>query len=165
MHTLIQAYIVCRGSGQRRIWYKGAIILRGLFKSSANTKSYVEVRTLPQRGICGRTRAVMPLGLPQVAVFVWCGVRGNFLTIDNLIRRQKILVSWCSKCERNAETENHPRIHCLATWEVWTSVLSWFRVVWIFGWSFTTSSFLEREQKEENLGNDSSLFDVDCLAR
>lgn len=107
----------------------------------------------------------MPLGLPQVAVFVWCGVRGNFLTIDNLIRRQKILVSWCSRCERNAETENHPRIHCLATWEVWTSVLSWFRVVWIFGWSFTTSSFLEREQKEENLGNDSSLFDVDCSAR
>lgn len=43
----------------------------------------------------------------KVPFFVCCAAKDEILTIDNLIRRQMVMVNWCSMCLRDGESVAH----------------------------------------------------------
>jgi hypothetical protein len=70
----------------------------------------------------------------RVAFFVWTAALGKILTIDNLRKRQLIIMDWCCMCKLSGETGNHLLLHCLIAWELWTMVLSIFGTTWVMPW-------------------------------
>ena len=70
----------------------------------------------------------------RVAFFVWTAALGKILTIDNLRKRQLIIMDWCCMCKLSGETGNHLLLHCLIAWELWTMVLSIFSTTWVMPW-------------------------------
>ena len=70
----------------------------------------------------------------RVAFFVWTAALGKILTIDNLRKRQLIIMDWCCMCKSSGETGNHLLLHCLIAWELWTMVLSIFSTTWVMPW-------------------------------
>jgi hypothetical protein len=45
--------------------------------------------------------------LPRVAFFSWIVALGRLLTIDNLQKRNLILVDWCCMCKKGGENVDH----------------------------------------------------------
>ena len=68
---------------------------------------------------------------PRVAFFSWTAALERLLTIDNLRKRNLILVDWCCMCKRNGESVDHLLLHCPLAWELWSMVLGLFRVHWV----------------------------------
>ena len=68
---------------------------------------------------------------PRVAFFIWTASLGKILTMDNLQRRQIILVNWCCMCKNNGESVNHLLLHCPMPWELCAMVCSLFGVHWV----------------------------------
>ncbi|XP_028077120.1 uncharacterized protein LOC114279114 [Camellia sinensis] len=67
----------------------------------------------------------------KVAFFVWTAVSGRILTIDNLVRRNHILVNWCCMCCADVKIVGHLLIHCLVVSRLWVLVFSMFGVAWV----------------------------------
>jgi hypothetical protein len=59
---------------------------------------------------------------PRVAFFVWTAVLGKILTLDNLRKRQVIVMEWCCLCKTSGESIDHLFLHCV--------VVCVFSVVW-----------------------------------
>jgi hypothetical protein len=51
-------------------------------------------------------------GLLKVAFFAWLASHEKILTLDNLRKRQVIVVNRCCLCKRNGESVDHILIHC-----------------------------------------------------
>ena len=64
--------------------------------------------------------------------FAWEAVLGKISTVDLLIRRSLSMVNRCNLCKESEESTNHSLIHCGKIRELWTLLLSSFRVVWVF---------------------------------
>ena len=58
-------------------------------------------------------------------------VLGKILTIDNLRRRQVVVVDWCCMCKRNGESDDHILLHDPVAWKLWNMVCSLFGVHWV----------------------------------
>lgn len=52
--------------------------------------------------------------------------------IDNLIRKQRIIVNRCRVCKKDAVTVDHLLIHCPMTWELWSVLLMLVRTMCYF---------------------------------
>jgi hypothetical protein len=70
----------------------------------------------------------------RVAFFVWTAALGKILTIDNLRKRQLIILDWCCMCKSSGETVNHLLLHCPIAWELWNMVLIIFGTSWVMPW-------------------------------
>uniref|UniRef100_A0A2N9IMT1 Reverse transcriptase zinc-binding domain-containing protein n=1 Tax=Fagus sylvatica TaxID=28930 RepID=A0A2N9IMT1_FAGSY len=68
---------------------------------------------------------------PRVAFFVWTATLGRILTIDNLRRRNVMVLDWCCMCKKGAESVEHLLLHCPFAGEVWSMVFGLFGVVWV----------------------------------
>jgi exonuclease III len=68
---------------------------------------------------------------PRVAFFVWTVTLGRILTIDNLRRRNVMVLDWCCMCKKGAESVEHLLLHCPFVGEVWSMVFGLFGVVWV----------------------------------
>jgi hypothetical protein len=68
---------------------------------------------------------------PRVAFFSWTAALGRLLTIDNLRKRNLILVDWCCMCKKGGESVDFLLLHCPLAWELWSMVLGLFGVHWV----------------------------------
>jgi hypothetical protein len=48
---------------------------------------------------------------PRVAFFVWSAALGRILTLDNLKRRNIVLVNRCGMCKKEEESIDHLLLH------------------------------------------------------
>lgn len=60
----------------------------------------------------------------KVSCFVWLLAREAASTLDNLMKRGKILCSRCFMCKETAETVNHLFLHCKFTGMIWSIILN-----------------------------------------
>ena len=63
--------------------------------------------------------------------FVWTAALGNILTIDNLRKRQILILDWCCMCKRNGESVDHLLIHCPIAFDLWSMVFTLFGIHWV----------------------------------
>lgn len=72
---------------------------------------------------------------PRIAFFTWEVAKEKMLTLDNLMRRGRILVDRCFLCKCNAESCNHILLWCLFSFNLWSIVYSLFGVNWVIAGS------------------------------
>lgn len=77
---------------------------------------------LPVPQFIGRVK--VPL---KVAFFGWTTTIGKILALDNLRKRNVIVVDWCCMCKRSRESIDH-LLHCEVTRELWVSIFRLFGV-------------------------------------
>jgi hypothetical protein len=58
--------------------------------------------------------------------FVWSASLGKILTLDNLRRRQVIMVNRCCLCKLEGESVDHLLLHCEVAHTLWNTILSRF---------------------------------------
>lgn len=63
---------------------------------------------------------------PRVLVSTWLALHGRILTVDNLCRRNRILVNACPMCLVDEETVGHLLLGSQVAGVLWNSVLSLF---------------------------------------
>jgi hypothetical protein len=66
----------------------------------------------------------------KVNFFIWTPSLGKVLTIDNLRKRQLVLLDWCCMCKEDGESIDHLFLHCNAANELWQLVFSMFGIWW-----------------------------------
>ena len=64
----------------------------------------------------------------RVTFFLWTATSVGILTIDNLVKKNLLLVNWCSLCQCEEETVDHLLIHCKYAHTLWSEVLRLFGV-------------------------------------
>ena len=62
---------------------------------------------------------------------MWTAASGNILTIDNLRKRQILILDWCCMCKRNGESVDHLLIHCPIAFDLWSMVFTLFGIHWV----------------------------------
>lgn len=67
----------------------------------------------------------------KVAFFGWSTAQGKILTLDNLRKRQVIVVNRCCLCKRDGESVDHLLIHCDIAQALWTAIFSRFGLSWV----------------------------------
>jgi hypothetical protein len=103
-------------------------------RKSFEVKSYYQVLSHPSSNV----RASFPWkGIwkvkapPRVAFFVWTAILGKILTLDNLRKRNIIVMEWCCLCKTSGESIDHLFIHCEVASELWTVFFQLFGVAWV----------------------------------
>jgi hypothetical protein len=69
--------------------------------------------------------------LPRVAFFVLTAVLGKILTMNNLRKKNMIVMEWCCMCKKSGESIDHLPLHCEVAIEVWNMVCQLFGVTWV----------------------------------
>jgi len=76
-------------------------------------------------------KTIWKLKMPtKVSFFLWTAALGWILTIDNLRRRQVVVVDLYCMCKRGEETIDHLIMHCSIARELWNLVFPLFGVQW-----------------------------------
>ena len=98
---------------------------------------------------------------------MWIVVRGQILTLDNLMLRGRILVNRCCMCHRNEESVDHLLLHCSVAQSLWVYMLKIFGIHWVMPGSVESLVYCWRSFWLGKFNSDmeygSRLFDVDCL--
>jgi hypothetical protein len=67
----------------------------------------------------------------RVAFFAWTVVLGKILTIDNLRKRNLIVINRCSLCKSDEENVDHLLLHCDIARTLRNAVFSRFGLSWV----------------------------------
>jgi hypothetical protein len=76
--------------------------------------------------VCGRCRL-----LQEWLFFVWSAALGKILTLDNLRKRNIIVINRCCMCKRSEETVDHLLLHCKVASALWYAIFSRFGLAWV----------------------------------
>jgi hypothetical protein len=68
---------------------------------------------------------------PRIAFFSWTAALGKLLTIDNLRKRNLIIVDWCCLCKQSGESVDHLLLHCSMASELWSMVFGLYGLSWV----------------------------------
>ena len=68
---------------------------------------------------------------PKVLAFCWIVKQQKTLTIDNLRKRNHVIVNGCPLCLRDEKSVNHLLIHCPFAYSVWIVLINLFDVNWV----------------------------------
>ena len=49
---------------------------------------------------------------PRVTFFVWSAALGKILALDNLRKKNMVLINRCEMCKKDEETIDHLLLHC-----------------------------------------------------
>ena len=67
----------------------------------------------------------------RIAFFSWSASLDKITTIDNLQKKQIIVVDWCYVCKRCGELVDHFLLHSPIAYELWSLVFCLFGIHWI----------------------------------
>jgi hypothetical protein len=67
---------------------------------------------------------------PRVAFFVWSAALGKILTMDNLRKKNMVLINRCGMCKKDEESIDHLLIHCECAQFLWNAFFSRFGLAW-----------------------------------
>jgi hypothetical protein len=67
---------------------------------------------------------------PRVAFFVWSAVLGKILTLDNLMKKNMVLVNRYGMCKNDEESIDHLFLHCESAHLLWNAFFSCFGLAW-----------------------------------
>jgi hypothetical protein len=67
----------------------------------------------------------------KVAFFAWTVALGKILTLDNLIKKQVIVIDRCCMCKINGESVDHLLLHCEVARALWNAIISRFSLSWV----------------------------------
>jgi hypothetical protein len=112
------------GTGQDQLcWNK-------MEKKGFSVKSFYLCLNTPSLGFPWRGiwKSKVP---PHVAFFMWTAVLGKLPTIDNLRKRNMVIVNRCCLCKSAAESTDHLFLHCNLAKDLWDLVLTSFGVCWV----------------------------------
>ena len=70
----------------------------------------------------------------RVAFFVWSAALGKILTLDNLRKKNMVLVNRCGMCKKDEESVDHLFIHCKCAQFLWNAFFSCFGLAWAMPW-------------------------------
>jgi hypothetical protein len=108
-----------------KLWWspsrKGKFDVRSFYKIFA----YKETAHFPWKSIW---RTKVPL---KVAFFAWVAALGKILTLDNLRKRQVIVIDRCCMCKKNWESVDHLLLHYEVTCLLWNAIFSRFSLSWV----------------------------------
>jgi hypothetical protein len=94
---------------------------------------------------------------------------GKILTLDNLRKRNIIVVDWFCMCKICEESINHLFLHCEVATKMWSAFLQLFSVVWVMPHRVNELLGSWRGQMGNRsvalMEDDSIVFDVVSLAR
>jgi hypothetical protein len=68
---------------------------------------------------------------PRVAFFVWSAALCKILTLDNLRKRNIVLVNRCGMCKKEEESIDHLLLHCESAQFLWNAFFSRFGLTWV----------------------------------
>lgn len=80
------------------------------------------------------------LSPPKVEIFSWLALQGRVATRSVLAHRnmlQEGQVPLCPLCSLSEETPKHLFLHCMFSWNTWSSIMQWWQVVWVCPSSLT----------------------------
>jgi hypothetical protein len=69
--------------------------------------------------------------LPRMAFFVWTATLRKILTLDNLRKRNIIVMEWCYMCKISGESIDHLFLHYMVAIELWRTIMQMFGVEWV----------------------------------
>ena len=124
----IQAFKVHRDAEDRVIW----IISRYGTFSVKSLYSILEPEVSPLFPSGSIWRSSVP---PKIAFFAWEASWGKVLTLNQLQRREHLLVNRCFLCLSKVGTIDHLLLHCAKTRVLWNHFFSLFGVSWILSCS------------------------------
>jgi hypothetical protein len=67
---------------------------------------------------------------PRVAFFIWSTALGKILTMDNLRKKNMVLINRCGMCKKDEESIDHLLIHCECAQFLWNAFFSRFGLAW-----------------------------------
>lgn len=73
----------------------------------------------------------------RVAFFSWTVALMKILTIDNLWKKEIIMLDWCCMCKRSGESVDLLLLYCPIACEMWTMVRCLFGLQWVVPLRFT----------------------------
>ena len=114
-----------RTEGEDKLWWKllglGTFDVRSFYKII----TYKDNPSFPWKSIW-RTKAPS-----KAAFFVWSASLEKILTLDNLRRRQVIMVNRCCPCKLDGESVDHLLLHCEVARSLWNTIMSHFGLSWV----------------------------------
>jgi len=100
-------------------------------KKSFEVKSYYKVLSSPIQSSFP-WKNIWKVNVPlRVAFFVWTVTLGKILTLNNLRKRNIIVMEWCFMCKTSGESIDHLFLHCMVATELWRTILQLFGVEWV----------------------------------
>jgi len=69
--------------------------------------------------------------LPRMSFFVWTATLRKILTLDNLRKRNIIVMEWCYMCKISGESIDHLFLHYMVAIELWRTIMQMFGVEWV----------------------------------
>jgi hypothetical protein len=124
LYNLLYSYNL--GGGVDKIWWvpnrKGKFEVKSFYFILNSSVSF----PFPWKSIW-RTKAP-----PRVAFFVWSATFGKILTLDNLRKRNIVLVNRCGMCKKKKEESiDHLLLHCESAQFLWNAFFSCFGLAWV----------------------------------
>jgi hypothetical protein len=94
-------------------------------------RSYYHVLSIPVSSPFSWKSIRRVKALSRVGFFVWTTTLGKILTLDNLRKRNAIVVNLCYMCKKSREFIDHLLLHCEVARELWSSLFNLFGVDWV----------------------------------
>lgn len=68
---------------------------------------------------------------PRIALFAWEAGKECILTIDNLMRRERVMVKGCYLRKHGPASCNHILLCCSVTYNLWSMVYGLLGISWV----------------------------------